>query len=429
MVLRIIFNVFILLLPFAGRSQTVVSLHVDGPISPLTASFIHKGIEKAKTEKAECLLISLNTPGGLLKSTRAIVSDILSSTVPVVVFVFPEGAHAGSAGVFITLAAHVAAMAPGTNIGAAHPVNLDGKSDTIMNEKATNDAAAFIRSIAQKRSRNLDWSEEAVRKSISITGNEALEKNVIDLIANSELDLLEKLDGRTITLNSGSKVLNTNDARIVELEMTASEKILNLISDPSVAYILMLLGIYGILFELYSPGAIVPGVVGVISLILAFYSLHTLPVNYAGLALILFGIILFFLEIKIVSQGLLGLGGAIAMALGSVMLFEKSSSLEFIRISAGVIITATLFSALFFLVIISMGLKAQRAKPLSGEEGIIGETGESLSLLNPVGNVQVHGEIWNAESKTGIIKKGEKIKVTAIRNLTLFVEKLRNPEL
>ncbi len=346
-------------------------MEIDGSINPLISAFVHKGIEKAKTDKADCLIIHLNTPGGLLKSTRVIVSDILSSSIPVVVYVSPEGAHAGSAGVFITLAAHVAAMAPGTNIGAAHPVNLNGQSDTVMNEKATNDAAAFIRSIAEKRNRNLKWAEEAVRNSISITGKEAVEKNVVDLIAFSGQDLLEKLDGRTITLNSGNKILHTRNARIIKLEMTASEKVLNLISDPSVAYILMLIGIYGIMFELYSPGAIFPGVVGVISLILAFYSLHTLPVNYAGLALIVFAMILFLLEINIVSHGLLGIGGAISIVLGSLMLFKESSSLEFIRISGIVIIISTIFSTLFFLIIITLGLRAQRTKPVTGVEGII----------------------------------------------------------
>ena len=341
-----------------------------------------------------------------------------------VVYVFPEGAHAGSAGVFITLAAHVAAMAPGTNIGAAHPVNLQGQTDSVMNEKATNDAAAFIRSIAEKRNRNLKWAEEAVRNSISITGNEALEKNVIDLIALSEQDLLEKLDGRTVALNSGDKTLRTRNARIIKFEMTASERILNLISDPSVAYILMLIGIYGIMFELFSPGAIFPGVVGVISIILAFYSLHTLPVNYAGLALIVFAMVLFLLEIKIVSHGLLALGGVISMVLGSLMLFKGGSPLEVIRISGSVILSATIFSTLFFLLIITLGLKAQRTKLVTGAEGIIGETGETLSSLNPVGNVQVHGEVWNAESTVGNINKGEKVKVVAIRNLKLFVERL-----
>jgi len=421
---RLLFFVFTFLLPFMAKSQTVVSMEIDGTINPLTSAFIHNGIEKAKAEKAECLIIHLNTPGGLLKSTRVIVSDILSSAVPVVVYVSPEGAHAGSAGVFITLAAHVAAMAPGTNIGAAHPVNLEGQTDSIMNEKATNDAAAFIRSIAEKRNRNLKWAEEAVRNSISITGNEAVEKNVVDLIALSEQDLLEKLDGRTITLNSGNKMLHTRNARIIKHEMTTSESVLNLISDPSVAYILMLIGIFGIMFELYNPGAIFPGVVGLISLILAFYSLNTLPVNYAGMALIMFAMILFLLEIKIVSHGLLAIGGAISMGLGSMMLYKESSSLEFIRISGSVIISATIFSTLFFLLIITLGLKAQRTKPVTGAEGIIGEVGETISLLDPSGNVRVHGEIWKAESTGGNIKKGEKVKVVAILDLKLFVEQL-----
>ena len=328
---------------------------------------------------------------------------------------------------FITLAAHVAAMAPGTNIGAAHPVNLNGQTDSVMSAKTTNDAAAFIRSIAEKRKRNLKWAEDAVRNSVSITGNEALERNVIDLIAVSDKDLLEKLNGRIVNLNSGNKTLLTRNAQIKNFEMTASEKILNLISDPSIAYILMLIGIYGIMFELFSPGVIIPGVVGVISLILAFYSLHTLPVNYAGLALIGFAMILFLLEIKIVSFGILGIGGAVSLFLGSLMLFKGGSELEAIRISNSVIISATALSALFFLMIVSLGLSAQRTKPVMGADSMIGETGESMGQLNPWGNVRVHGEVWNAESTGGNINTGEKIKVVAIRGLKLFVEKLPAP--
>ncbi len=422
----VFFSFLILFFSINSYSQSVVSMKIDGTINPLTSSFIHDGIQKAVNEKAECLIIHLNTPGGLLKSTRIIVSDILSSEVPVVVYVSPEGAHAGSAGVFITLAANIAAMAPGTNIGAAHPVNLQGQSDSVMNTKSTNDAAAFIRSIAQKRNRNLEWAEDAVRNSISITAKEALEKNVVDLMANSETDLLNKINGKTVSLNSGNKTLNTRNAKIVNYEMTTSEKVLDMLSDPNIAYILMLIGMYGIIFELFNPGAIFPGVVGVISIIVAFYSLHTLPVNYAGVLLLVFSLVLFILEIKIVSHGLLSLGGVISMVLGSLMLFKTSSSLEFFRISTSLIIICTLFSTLFFLFIITLGLKAQQKKPVTGEEGIIGETGESLSILDPNGNVRVHGEIWNAESLTGIIEKGERIKVVAIRDLKLFVDKLKS---
>ncbi|MGI8952432.1 MAG: NfeD family protein [Chitinophagaceae bacterium] len=413
-----------LLMPLSLIAQTVVSINVNGTINPTSADFIHNSIQKAKSENAQCLIIQLNTPGGLLQSTRQIVSDILQSPVPVIVYVSPSGAHAGSAGLFITLAAHIAAMAPETNLGAAHPVELQGQMDTIMNEKATNDAAAFIRTIAEKRNRNLQWAEEAVRKSVAITENEALKLNVIDLIAPNEQELLNEVDGKNIAVNSRTITLHTKGARIELVEMSAFEKMLDVISDPNIAYILMLLGIFGIIFELYNPGAIFPGIVGVISLILAFYTMQTLPINYAGLALIIFGIILYLLEIKIVSHGLLAIGGTVSVLFGSMMLIHANSSLEFVSISKAVIISSTIITALFFVFIIGLGLKAQRLKPVTGISGMIGEECESLNALNPEGTVKLHGEIWNAESVSGNISKGEKVRVKAIKDLKLYVEKL-----
>ena len=412
----------VLLFPVFVQAQKVVSIKVDGTINPASAAFIQKAIEKASQENAECVLIHLNTPGGLLKSTRVIVSNILGSKVPVVVYVSPGGAHAGSAGVFITMAAHIAAMAPSTNIGAAHPVNIQGGMDSTMSDKTTNDAAAFIRAIAEKRKRNLQWAEEAVRKSVSITEVEALQLKVIDLVAANEEQLLKLINSRIVSLDSGDKKLATAAAKIEKVEMSFAERMLDLISDPNVAYILMMLGFYGILFELYSPGAIFPGVIGVICLILAFYSMHTLPLNYAGLALILFAIILFILEVKIVSHGLLGIGGVVALALGSIMLIRTDSALEFIRISWGVILSTTVATAAFFFFLVALAVKGQRAKPVSGVEGMIGEEGEALATLQPSGTVSVHGELWNAESVAGSIQAGQRIRVTAIRNLTLYVE-------
>lgn len=399
-------------------------MKLDATINPVTADFIRDGIEKAKNENAECLIIQLNTPGGLLKSTREIVSDILESSVPVVVYVSPGGAQSGSAGVFVTLAAHIAAMAPGTNIGAAHPVSLQSNMDSTMSEKVTNDAAAFIRSIAEKRHRSMWWAESAVRRSYSYTETEALRDSAIDLIAKNERDLLQQIDGRKIELVSETKTLHTKDATIENFEMGWLEKILNLLSDPNIAYILFLLGVYGILFELYNPGAILPGIVGVISLILAFYSMHTLPINYAGLALILFGIILFILEVKIVSHGLLAIGGIISLLLGSMMLVRASSSLEFVKISRVVIVSATAVTALFFLFVVGAGLRAQRRKISTGAEALAGQIGEALDVLEPNGLVRVQGEIWNAESVSGKINIGEKIRVTAMKDLKLFVEKI-----
>lgn len=412
------------LLPFLADAQKVFTIKVDGTINPASAAFIKSAIHKASGEKAECLVIHLNTPGGLLKSTRVIVGDILESSVPVVVYVSPGGAHAGSAGVFITMAAHVAAMAPSTNIGAAHPVSMQGGMDSTMNDKTTNDAAAFIRTIAEKRNRNLEWAEEAVRNSVSITETEAVQKKVVDLLALNEADLLKQINGRVVQLNKGDKSLQTANAKVESVEMSFAEKLLDMISDPNVAYIMMMLGFYGLLFELYSPGAIAPGVIGVICLILAFYSMHTLPLNYAGIALIIFSIVLFILEVKIISHGILGIGGVVALALGSMMLIRTDSALEFIRISWGVIISTTIVTAAFFFFLIGLAVKAQKIKPVTGIEGIVGEVGETLAKLEPSGMVRVHGELWKAESVSGNINKGQKIKVTAINNLTLYVEEV-----
>jgi len=427
--MKLIFIPLLFFLPLLLSAQTVILIKLDRTINPATAEFIHRSIEKASREKAECLVIQLNTPGGLLESTRRIVSDMLESPVPVVVFVAPGGAHAGSAGVFITLAAHIAAMAPGTNLGSAHPVDLQGRQDqdSVMSNKITNDAAAFIRTIAEKRHRNGQWAELAVRKSLSLTENEALALNVIDLIAKNPEDLLRQLDGKT-TEGHGPVTLHTRSAHIESLEMGFTEKILDLISNPNITYILLLLGLYGLLFEFYNPGAILPGIVGVISLILAFYSMQTLPINYAGLALIIFAVILFLLDIKLASHGLLAIGGIVSLLLGSIMLIRPGSDPDFIGISRVVIIVSTAVTALFFLTIIGLGLKAQRRKPVTGLEGLIGEIGETLEALTPAGSIRIHGERWKAESVAGNIEPGKKVRVIRIQNWKLYVGQLINPD-
>lgn len=413
---------FLFLIPLYPAAQKVIAIKIDGSINPVSAGFIKNSIEKAKLENAGCLLVHLNTPGGLVKSTRVIVSDMLESPVPVVVYVSPGGAHAGSAGVFITMAAHVAAMAPGTNIGAAHPVALQAAMDSTMSNKATNDAAAFIRTIAEKRNRNLEWAEDAVRNSVSITETEAVKLKVVDLIAKDDADLLRLVHGRLVITSGGSKVLRTSGVKIEFHEMNFIEKVLDIISNPNIAYILLLLGLYGIMFELYSPGAILPGIVGVISLLLAFYSMHSLPVNYAGVGLIIFAVILFLLELKVVSHGMLAIGGIISLLIGSLMLMKSGSGLEMFRISRSVIISATAFSAFFFLFIIGMGLKAQRQKVSTGVEAMIGDLGEVMEPLSPRGTVRVQGEIWNAISLTGEVEAGKKVRIKEMRNLALYVE-------
>lgn len=395
---------------------------VDQAITPVTAEFIARGIREAEKQNAACLLIHLNTPGGQLTATRKIVGDMLAASVPIVIYISPSGARAGSAGVFITLAANLAAMAPGTNIGASHPVSMTGKMDSTMTEKITNDASAFIRSIAEKRHKNATWAEEAVRQSVSITENEALEKNVIDLIALSTPELLLKIDGDTVSTAAGPRVLKTADATVTEVSMGLGEKMLAFFSDPNLMYILLLLGIFGILFEFYNPGAIFPGIIGVICLVMSFYAMSVLPINYAGLALILFAVILFLLELKITSHGILAIGGIVSLLIGSLMLVRTGPTTEYLKISRIVIFTSVALSTLFFIFIIGMGLRAQRARPFSGAEGFAGEIGVALTGLVPTGKVRVHGEIWNAESVSGEIKPGEKVRVTRLEGLKIFVE-------
>lgn len=407
-----------------GQSNKVIVINVDGAIQPASADYIHSGIEKAYDENAECLVIKLNTPGGLLKSTRVIVTDILESKVPVIVYVSPSGSQAASAGVFVTIAGHIAAMAPGTNIGAAHPVTLQGTMDSVMSEKATNDAAAFIRTIGEKRNRNVQWCEDAVRKSISVTETEALKLRVIDLVAKDIDELLEKTDGREIETSAGIVILRTQGAEIINLNMTFAQILLNILSDPNLVYILFMLGVYGLFFELYNPGAIFPGVIGGICLILALYSMHTLPINYAGLALIIFSVILFVLEIKVVSHGILSVGGVISLILGSVMLFDVDAFGEIFRISWEIIATVVILTILFFTFAITLGIRAQKRKPATGAEGIIGEIGVTLSDIDPLGEVRVHGEIWESESISGKIEEGSNVKVEGISNLRLKVSKI-----
>ena len=406
------------------HGQSVVVLKLEGMIDPASAEFIRHSIEQARDQHAECVVIELNTPGGLLTSTRAIVQSFLESEIPIVVYVSPAGAHAGSAGAFITMAAHIAAMAPGTNIGAAHPVDMQGKTDSVMNEKATNDAAAFIRTIAEKRKRNLAWAEEAVRESKAITETEALQKNVIDCIAKNLDSLLVQIDGKQVETAAGIRTLHTRGSSIGIIEMDFTEKFLDTLSDPNITYILFMLGIFGLLFELYNPGLIFPGIVGVVSITLALYSMQTLPINYAGLGLIVFGIALFVLEIKITSHGMLTAGGILSLILGSLMLIRVHSALEVVELSWSVVALTVLATAAFFIFLIGLGLKAQRRKPVIGPEAIIGMTGETAEALNPSGTIRIQGEIWKAISTSGKIAKGTPVRVVRIENLTLTVEPL-----
>ncbi|MDP2960551.1 MAG: nodulation protein NfeD, partial [candidate division Zixibacteria bacterium] len=303
-----------------NSDKRVYLITIDGAIGPITARIIGEVINSAVEDSAEALVVELNTPGGLDESTRLITKKILNAEVPVIVYVAPSGSRAASAGVFITLSAHIAAMAPGTNIGAAHPVSIGGQIDSIMKEKVTNDAVAYIKTIANKRGRNPEWAEKAVRQSISVTEYEALKDSVIDLVANNLRELLDQIDGRKVNLPSGEKILNTKGAGVRRVEISWKDKILETISNPTIAYILFTLGMWGLFFELSNPGSILPGVVGGICLILAFFAFQTLPINYAGILLMILAVILFIAEVKVVSHGLLTIGGIISMILGSLML-------------------------------------------------------------------------------------------------------------
>jgi membrane-bound serine protease (ClpP class) len=404
----------------APDARTVLLITIDDPITPMIAEFIIKSIDKAAKQNAEALVIRMDTPGGLVESTREIIKKMLASDVPTVVYVAPDGSRAASAGVFITLTANIAAMAPNTRMGSASPVQLEGKMDETMAKKVTNDLAAMIRGIAEKRGRNAAWAEEAVRKSISATETEALKLGVIDLIASDIPTLLKKIDGRTVDVALGKKTLRTADAVVKEQAMGFRYKLLGIISNPNIAYILMILGFYGLYFELSNPGAILPGVAGAICLILAFYALQTLPINYAGLMLIILAIGLFIAEAFITSHGILGVGGAIAMLFGSLMLIDSPE--PSLQISWTVIIPVVAASALLFIVTVTVAIRAQRSPVDTGKEGLIGMHAEAKTDIGRDGQVFIRGEYWNAWSDE-TIRKGEKVTVTAVDGLRLKVRK------
>jgi len=414
-------KIFLFLIMLSSR---VYHVKAQGIINPPMAEYLVKAIDEAENTHADLIVISLDTPGGLDESMRQIVRKELNSTIPVCVYVAPRGARAASAGVFITLAAHIAAMAPSTNIGAAHPVAIGKEQmDSTMIEKVTNDAVAYLKSIAISRGRNADWAEKAVRKSISSTEYEALKQRVIDVVASDLDELLEKVNGMKIKIDNKEKILELEEpVTIITVEMGLRERILSVLSNPTIAYILLLLGFYGIFFELSHPGAIFPGVMGAICLILAFYAFQTLPVNYAGIILILLAMILFIAEVKIQSQGLLGLGGAISFLLGSIMLFKGGG--EVFRISPGTIVLATLLTALFFLWVTAKAIQAMKKHPETGKEGLIGMEGMARTKITEKGGtVFIHGELWKATSDEEI-EKGAKVKVVEVKGLTLKVKKI-----
>jgi membrane-bound serine protease (ClpP class) len=480
-------SALLFLLSAFAQSRSVRVITIDAQIiNPVAAEYIRGAIVSAEEDGAECLIIQLDTPGGLLTSTRTIVKDLLNADVPIVVYVAPSGAQAGSAGVFITLAANIAAMAPSTNIGAAHPVDLGGgdgdswqkaikdleeklkelerrqetpipqptepipkqtpevepavtgegeeeaqltdeagedeeSTGSTMGDKVMNDTLAWTRGIARLRGRNEEWAVEAVTKSVSVTDGEALEKNVIDFVCKDLDELLEKIDGQEVEVASGTVVLRTKGATTVYQDMSTRQKILMAISNPNIAYILMMLGFFGLLFEVTHAGIGFPGVAGAICLILAFYSFQMLPVNYAGVLLILLAIVLFVAEAKVASYGLLTVGGLVCMTLGSIMLID--TPYDFLRVSNTVIFPVVLTTATIVIFLVTLVIRVQSRKSSVGQEGLVGLIGTAETDVSPEGKVFVHGEIWNARSSDDL-DKGSKARVVKVDGMTVVVEKV-----
>jgi membrane-bound serine protease (ClpP class) len=400
-----------------GQVRVIMTVTVADPIGPGVAEFVADAIQEASDKNAAALVILLDTPGGVVESMRRIVQSMYASLVPVVVYVSPSGARAASAGVMITMAGDVAAMAPGTNIGAAHPVAAGGQEiNETMADKAVNDMVAFTKGVAARHDRNAEWAEKAVRESVSVTAEEALKLNVIDVVAEDLKDLIAKIDGREIR---GRGKLQLAGATIVEIEPNLRTRILKVISDPNIAYILFMIGLAGLYFELSNPGAIFPGVVGAVALILAFFSFQTLPVNIAGILLIVLATVLFILELKVTSFGMLSVGGVLSLLLGSMMLF-KGAGPQF-QVAWGVLIPTVAAISGFFIAVIAMVLRAHTHTPYTGSEGLIGQIGTVKSIDGKTGRVMVHGETWQARFKQPV-SVGSQVEVEAVDRLTVIVK-------
>lgn len=410
--------------PSSAQGNHVAVVPLKGVINPVAASYVERAIGQAESSGASVVVIEMDTPGGLDSSMRAIIQRIIASRIPVVVYVSPPGARAGSAGVYITYAAHVAAMAPNTNIGSAHPVAVgeggEQQMSETMNEKVTNDAVAYIKGLAESRGRNAEWAERAVRESVNVTAQEALSLKVIDLVAEDLPTLLRKIDGLEVQLSTGKTTLRTGDLPVERIDMTPLETFLHVISDPTIAYILLSLGTLGLIFELSNPGAILPGVVGGICLLFALFGLGTLPINIAGLLLIGFAFLLFVADIFAPTHGILTAGGAISFVLGSMMLINTQNA-PFLAISTSAIVTVTLALTGFFVFVVGAVVRSRRRRPTMGLEGVVGQVGTAKTALDPGGMVLLDGALWKAVCEQGKVAEGELVEVVQTRGLTLVV--------
>ncbi len=411
------------------RPGAVHVAEIRGVINPLTAQYLDRVLDDAKARGAQLVVLKLDTPGGLDSSMREMIQDMLASPVPVAVYVTPAGARAASAGLFLLIAGHVAAMTPSTNTGAAHPVGLGGDTDEVMNSKVVNDAAATIRALAEQRGRNAEWAERAVRESESITETEALQLNVIDVVARNLDDLLEQIDGWTIQTAEGEVVLDLAGAPRREVSMNLPERFMHMLTDPNLAFILLTVGTLGIIAELYNPGALFPGITGVIALILAFLALGNLPTNWAGVALVALAVVLFIAELNTDGTGILGVGAVVAFLLGGLILFRPirpgSPALPDMHVDTWLIGATTLAMAGFVLVVMTKVARSRRAPPLTGYEHYIGQIASVRQALRPTGRVWFEGQSWFARTESGVeVAEGQSVRVVGLDGLTLIVEPL-----
>ena len=417
---KLIFLFFLAFFIFS-RADVVVGSWND-PVSPVMADYVKRLVKEAEKRKAKLIVLELDTPGGLESAMRDVIKNVMNTYIPFVVYVYPSGARAASAGAIITVSADIAAMAPSTNIGSASPVQMTGKDvDETMKKKIINDMVAFVRSIAEEKGRNTKLIEQMITKSLNLSAKEALKKGVIDVIAKDLDDLLKKVNGKTIKkMNAVIRIQIEKNERVVKVEKGFREKLLSILANPTLAYLLLMIGFYGIFFELYNPGSVIPGVVGAISILFALYALNTINVNWLGVLLIILGILFFVLELITPTFGALAVSGVIALLIGSIILVDPFS--PYGDIPLRVIIPVVIFSAVFFLSVAFLGIKAQMKKSISGKEGMIGKIGVAETDINLEGKVFVEGEIWDAYSDTPI-KKGEKIKILSVEGLRLKVKK------